>query len=80
MECEDGNGDGIAHCDIGAVEAGIWAALVRAVAQPGPIDFGNATVNTTIDAEYCGERNGSLPWRLPRSPWMGDGMWLTLRC
>ena len=59
---KDGDNDGFAQCDIGAVEAGRGMPGFGAdPAEPGPIDFGNATINTTLDAAIEIKETGKLP-------------------
>ncbi len=49
----DGDGDFQSVCDIGAVENGIaLPGYGSTPAQPGPIDFGNSTIGTPIDASF----------------------------
>jgi CSLREA domain-containing protein len=49
----DGDGDGIAVCDIGAFEAEeVSAGYGSDPVQPGPIQFGSAVVGTTIDGSF----------------------------
>jgi len=70
---KDGNGDGNAQCDIGAVEAGIGLpGFGSDPAQPGPIDFGNTTVNTTIDAGFAIKETGKLPLLIVSASLGGD--------
>ncbi len=53
MRPEDGDGNGTAVCDIGAFEGErLVAGYGSTPVQPGPIDFGNATINTPIDAGF----------------------------
>ncbi len=59
---KDSNNDGQAICDIGAVETGRGLPGFGAdPAQPGPIDFGNALINTPIDASFSVFETGKLP-------------------
>ena len=59
---KDGNNDGFANCDIGAVEAGRGLPGFGAdPAEPGPIDFGNTTVGSTLDAAITIKETGKLP-------------------
>ncbi|MCX6050323.1 MAG: beta-propeller fold lactonase family protein [Chloroflexi bacterium] len=59
---KDSNNDGLAICDIGAVETGRGLPGFGAdPAQPGPIDFGNALINTSIDAGFSVFETGKLP-------------------
>ncbi len=59
---KDGNNDGFAQCDIGAVEAGRGMPGFGAEpAAPGPIDFGNTTIGSTLDAAITIKETGKLP-------------------
>lgn len=70
---KDGNGDGIAHCDIGAVEAGIGLPGFGAdPAEPGPIDFGTTMINTTLDAFITIKETGKLPLVVASATLGGD--------
>jgi len=79
---KDGNNDGFANCDIGAVEAGRGLPGFGAdPAQPGPIDFGNATLNTALDTTIMVKETGKLPLAIATAtidgPHMADFQVLT---
>ncbi|MEZ4680959.1 MAG: choice-of-anchor D domain-containing protein [Caldilineaceae bacterium] len=58
----DGDNDGIAQCDIGAVEVGRGLpGYGSEPAQPGPITFGNVKVGTTAEASFEIFETGKLP-------------------
>ncbi|NJN18795.1 MAG: choice-of-anchor D domain-containing protein [Oscillochloris sp.] len=59
---QDGDGVGGSACDIGALEnEAAVAGFGSTPVDPGPIPFGNATVNTSIDAGFSVFNTGAAP-------------------
>ncbi|HEY1014002.1 MAG TPA: choice-of-anchor D domain-containing protein [Herpetosiphonaceae bacterium] len=68
---KDGDGNGSAICDIGAFENDTVAAGFGSTPlQPGPIDFGTAVVNSSIDASLTVFETGNHTLQLG-SPQLG---------
>jgi 6-phosphogluconolactonase (cycloisomerase 2 family) len=73
MRPEDGDGNGTAICDIGAFEGEqLVAGYGSTPVQPGPIDFGNATVSTLIDAGFVVFETGNKTLTINTPALSGD--------